>query len=75
MLPSSSLIKPFSNLINLFKKSFKFLSPTKHMPTESFLSAVIKPFFFAIDLTSDFVKFSRGNRQFSNSFSLTSCKK
>ena len=61
--------------INLFKKSFRFRSPTKQIPTESFLSAVIKFCLRAISLTSSFVKSASGKIHLSNSFSLTSCRK
>ena len=75
MLSFSSLMSPFLNSIKRLKKSFRFFSPTKHMPTESFLLAVTKSFLKAIFLTSNFVKFYKGKRHLENSFSDTSCKK
>ena len=61
--------------MNLPKKSFRFLSPTKHIPTESFFEDTGKFIFLAIFLTSVLRRFSSGKMHFSNSFSLTSWRK
>ena len=66
------MIGPGSKSINLFKKSFIFRSPTKHIPTESFLFLLGNCMDFAISLTSGLVKFASGNKHCLNSFELTS---
>ena len=59
---------PGLNEMKFFKKSLRFFSPTKQIPTESFLLNTGKLILFAISLTSVFNNFDKGKIVLANSF-------